>query len=108
MKIFTMRNTFLTGLFLVILLCGPAQTARAADANPARQVPSPDWTHPKMRKEYNGYKKIKEKKSSVWQYKTNRRGGNVRGGGTTEYEDYRPFYQPYPVKEDRRKRTNGR
>lgn len=103
-----MRHYYLTGLLPILLFClffGAAETGRAADANPAKQLPSPNWTHPEKRKEYNGYKKIREKKSSVWQYKTNRQGGNVRGGGTTEYEDYRPFYQPYPVKGD--KRNNG-
>ena len=103
-----MRNTFFTGLFLIIIFCMPARTAPAADANPARQLPSPNWVHPAKRKEYKGYKKVREKRSSVWQYKTNRQGGNVRGGGTTEYEDYRPFYQPYPVKGDKRKGKNGR
>jgi len=107
-----MRNYDLTGLLLIILFCtfcifcGQAQTVRAADANPAKQLPSPNWTHPEKRKEYNGYKKIREKQSSVWQYKTNRQGGNVRGGGTTEYEDYQPFYQPYPVKGDKRENRN--
>ncbi|MCF8044236.1 MAG: hypothetical protein K9J83_00145 [Desulfarculaceae bacterium] len=103
-----MRNYFLTGLFLTMVLFGPVQISRAADANEAKQPPSPNWTHPKMRKYYQGYEKIRKKKSSAWQYKTNRRGGNIRGGGTTEYEDYRPFYQPYPVKGAKRKNRNKR
>ena len=103
-----MRHYFLTALFLTTILLSPTQTALAADANEAKQPPSPNWTHPKMRKHYKGYDKIKDKQSAGWQYKTNRQGGNVRGGGTTEYEDYRPFYQPYPVKGDKRNNRNKR
>ncbi|MFO7751605.1 MAG: hypothetical protein R6V41_00645 [Desulfobacteraceae bacterium] len=88
---------------MTIFFLIPASPGLAADANEAKEPPSPNWVHPQMRENYGGYKKIKKKQSSVWEYRTNRPGGNVRGGGTTEYEDYQPFFQPYPVKGNRQR-----
>jgi len=61
---------------------------------------SPNWVHPKLREKSEGYKRIKEQKQSspMWKYSTNRPSGNIKGGGTTQYNDYTPFYNPSPKK----------
>ncbi len=38
--------------------------------------------------------KTQRKFSPFWQYSTNKPSGNIKGGGTTKYEDYEPFYNP--------------
>ncbi|MBF0101947.1 MAG: hypothetical protein HQK77_13680 [Desulfobacterales bacterium] len=57
---------------------------------------NPDWVHPNHYKDYPGYKANKEQKQENrdWEYSTNRPGGNTRGGGTVEYNKYKPFYRP--------------
>ena len=56
---------------------------------------NPDWVHPANRKNYPGYRIRDQKKKDGrdWRYKTNRPGGNTRGGGTTAYLKYRSFYR---------------
>ncbi|MEA1967089.1 MAG: hypothetical protein U9N77_02565, partial [Thermodesulfobacteriota bacterium] len=56
----------------------------------------PDWVHPGMRNKYPGYEKKKKQKKEnpIWNYSTNRPNGNIRGGGTTDYYDYKPLFQP--------------
>ena len=55
-----------------------------------------NWVHPKIRESYKGYEKFKiqQQLSPMWQYSTNRPSGNIKGGGTTKYQDYTPFYSP--------------
>ncbi|MCK5542034.1 MAG: hypothetical protein KAI40_05025 [Desulfobacterales bacterium] len=55
-----------------------------------------NWVHPNLRESYKGYTKLKLQKqlSPMWQHTTNRPSGNIKGGGTTKYEDYTPFYNP--------------
>jgi hypothetical protein len=57
---------------------------------------TPNWVHPNLRESHKGYAKFKEQKqmSHLWQYSTNRQSGNIKGGGTTNYNDYTPFYHP--------------
>ena len=78
---------------ITVLFFSPAA---AQEKEKPKRHPSPDWVHPKMRKNYPGYeeKKRKKKNSPMWKYSTNRPTGNIRGGGTTEYKDYRPFFTP--------------
>ena len=54
----------------------------------------PDWVNPTVRKDYPGYAILKQRKknSPSWKHMTNRARGNIRGGGTTLYYDYKPFY----------------
>ena len=61
-----------------------------------QNISSPNWVHPNLRKNHQGYEKLKAQKtySPIWQYNTNRPSGNIKGGGTTKYKDYTPFYHP--------------
>ncbi len=63
--------------------------------NDGYRLANPDWVHPFNRKNYPGYARRRENKknSRAWSYKTNRPGGNTRGGGTTAYYRYRSFYR---------------
>ena len=84
-------------ILILILSCPLAQPLSArAEEKQMSLHPAPDWVHPGLRKKYPGYKKQKERKtdSPSWQYSTNRPLGNIRAGGSTEYQDYRPFYSP--------------
>lgn len=67
--------------------------------NFAKIISSPNWVHPNLRQNHQGYKSIKIQKqfSTMWQYSTNRQSGNIKGGGTTKYKDYEPFYIPSKV-----------
>lgn len=70
--------------------------ADAKEKQAMKHLPHPNWVHPANRQAYPGYEKLKQNKRTGrdWQYSTNRATGNIRGGGTTEYEDYRPLYPP--------------
>ena len=62
---------------------------------------SPDWVHPHQRFGFKGYVKHKEQKGKarLWTYATNRAMGNIKGGGTILYKDYKLSSQLYrPVK----------
>lgn len=61
-----------------------------------QNISSPNWVHPNLRNNHQGYEKIKDQKkySTSWQHNTNRQSGNIIGGGTTKYNDYKPFYHP--------------
>lgn len=61
-----------------------------------KNISSPNWVHPNLRKNHPGYEKIRTQKqfSSIWQHNTNRQSGNIKGGGTTKYKNYTPFYHP--------------
>lgn len=50
-----------------------------------------DWVHPAVRHTYPGYEKLKNRKknSPDWKYATNRPRGNIHGGGTSAYKDYK-------------------
>ena len=50
-----------------------------------------DWVHPAVRHTYPGYEKFKNRKktSPDWMYATNRPRGNIHGGGTSAYRDYK-------------------
>ena len=63
-----------------------------------KTISSPNWVHPNLRKNHEGYTRLKVQKqfSPMWQYSTNRQSGNIMGGGTTKYKDYTPFYHPSP------------
>lgn len=66
-----------------------------------------DWVHPALRNQYEGYRKLdnRKKNSSDWTYATNRPQGNIHGGGTVEYGEYKPFYpSPLPKKKTAYKR----
>lgn len=68
----------------------------SSKANKIKIISSPNWIHPNLRKNYQGYTdlKIQKRLSPMWQYSTNRQSGNIKGGGTTKYKDYKPFYRP--------------
>jgi hypothetical protein len=59
-------------------------------------IASPNWVHPSLRRNNAGYKKLIEQKklSPMWRHTTNRPSGNIIGGGTTKYNDYKPFFIP--------------
>ena len=59
-------------------------------------APCQDWVHPNNRHLYPGYAKHEDlkKNSSIWTYATNRPGGNIIGGGTIPYNEYKPSYAP--------------
>ncbi|MBU0991304.1 MAG: hypothetical protein KJ737_02325 [Proteobacteria bacterium] len=66
-----------------------------------------DWVHPYMRGQYAGYKKLEDRKknSPDWTYITNRPQGNIHGGGTVNYNEYKPFLpSPVPKKKTAYKR----
>ena len=69
---------------------------KANNVSKVQNISSPNWVHPDLRKNHQGYEKIKVQKeySPVWQHNTNRPSGNIKGGGTTKYKDYTPFYHP--------------
>ncbi len=52
---------------------------------------NPDWVPPVNRSRYPGYQIMEDarKNSESWKYSTNRQGGNIKGGGTVKYRDYR-------------------
>jgi len=52
---------------------------------------NPDWVPPVNRNKYTGYQIMEDAKktSESWKYSTNRQGGNIKGGGTVKYKDYR-------------------
>ncbi|MCD4744173.1 MAG: hypothetical protein K8R67_17060 [Desulfobacteraceae bacterium] len=64
-----------------------------------KTLSSPNWVHPNLRQSYKGYENMRTQKqfSTIWQYSTNRQSGNIKGGGTTKYSDYEPFYIPSKV-----------
>ncbi|MDY0161997.1 hypothetical protein [Desulfobotulus sp.] len=66
--------------------------------------PSPDWTPPANRANYPGYEIREQKKINhpTWRKNTNRPGGNTRGGGTTNYYDYRSISEQTGRMENRR------
>ncbi|TWI68895.1 hypothetical protein LZ24_02367 [Desulfobotulus alkaliphilus] len=66
--------------------------------------PNPDWTPPGNRHNYPGYEMREQKKQNhpTWQRNTNRPGGNTRGGGTTDYYDYRSISQQTGRMENRK------
>lgn len=67
----------------------------AAGAGVNIRIANPDWVPPQNRKNYPGYaiKKQRLRTADSWKYATNRPGGNIRGGGTTGYFDYRSVNQ---------------
>jgi hypothetical protein len=72
--------------------------ALAQDPPNTLLLPDPDWVHPSLRGKYPGYeKRLREKESgAVWTFSTNRPGGNIRGGGSTPYREYRPLFPAGP------------
>ncbi len=90
--------------YLIIIQCFvfTLSSVNAKDSNSSSNthkiniIASPNWVHPKLRKNHKGYSKLKMQKqfSSIWQYSTNRQSGKIVGGGTTKYKDYKPFYHP--------------
>ncbi|MCW7753627.1 hypothetical protein OOT00_06465 [Desulfobotulus sp. H1] len=95
--IFTRKT--LMALAFCLLLFPPHLKAQA----PPRH-PSPDWTPPGNRANYPGYEMREQKKQNhpTWQRNTNRPGGNTRGGGTTNYYDYRSISEQTGKMENRR------
>lgn len=92
-------HLFMTRLLTVIILAVPVLfpiVIQAQEKEQALSLASPDWVHPARRESYPGYRKHEEQKQTgtLWQYSTNRPLGNIRGGGTTQFQDYRPFYKP--------------
>jgi len=85
-------------LFLVIFSFSGVHAKNQSDSRDSRvkNLGSPNWVHPSLRKNYKGYekRKLQKQSSSVWQHSTNRPSGNIKGGGTTQYKDYTPFYTP--------------
>lgn len=83
------------GIILCILISCPAG-AKEPKPRDVKHLPNPNWVHPAERAKYPGYERQKQDKQTDrdWRYLTNRPNGNIRGGGTTEYKDYRPFYTP--------------
>jgi len=82
---------------LIIMLFALSAWAKqpAGNANDKIVLPAcPDWVNPNVRKDYPGYaiRKKRKKNSPAWKHLTNRPGGNIQGGGTTQYYDYKPFY----------------
>ncbi|MFH1155278.1 MAG: hypothetical protein V1793_15820 [Pseudomonadota bacterium] len=73
--------------------------AWAQDRNAPVLLPNPDWVHPSMRQKYPGYaKQVQDRSSGTgWTFSTNRPGGNIRGGGTTPFADYRPLFPATPL-----------
>ncbi|MFO7886033.1 MAG: hypothetical protein R6U68_14550 [Desulfobacteraceae bacterium] len=94
-------KTFLKATIIFILFVFPF-SALSQDNDPPPLHPCPDWVHPGMRNKYPGYdaKKKRKQDSPMWKYSTNRPGGNIRGGGTVEYNDYQPFFNPDQKKSD--------
>lgn len=94
---FFLRRTFVLMICLVLF---PSPQLFAKDNGKEKHLPNPNWVHPGNRDDYPGYAKHKQDKQTGanWQYSTNRDRGNIRGGGTTEYNDYAPFYKPGPPK----------
>ena len=96
-----MQKTFIILIsFIFFFVLPPPPFVVAKDNQKGKHLPNPNWVHPENRKNYPGYEKRKQNKQSNvdWQYSTNRDNGNVRGGGTTEYNDYQPFYKPEKYK----------
>ncbi len=89
---------FLFSAFLPLQALG--QPPVKAEKKQTISHPAPNWVHPELRQQYPGYKKQKEQKknSNIWKYSTNRPLGNIKGGGSTQYNDYKPFYRPPPKK----------
>lgn len=91
-----MINFFLRQALLILICFAlfPSHVLIAKEKE--KKLPNPSWVHPENRKNYPGYKIHNDKKKNGvdWQYATNRDMGNIRGGGTTEYNDYQPFYKP--------------
>lgn len=86
-------NKIIPVIALCILITSPAG---AKEPRAVKHLPSPNWVHPENRAAYPGYERQKQNKRTGrdWQHSTNRPNGNIRGGGTTEYKDYLPFYTP--------------
>ncbi len=97
-------------IFLIIELTNSVNakvvknTKLSKNYNKVRITGSPNWVHPKLRNKYKGYKKLYTQKQSslIWQYSTNRQSGNIKGGGTTQYKDYKPYY--YPAQQQNQKK----
>ncbi|ACN14479.1 hypothetical protein HRM2_13700 [Desulforapulum autotrophicum HRM2] len=89
---FILKNTILTLIFLAAITV----PAGANEKQKIKHLPHPNWVHPAKRNTYPGYEQLKQNKKTGndWQYSTNRATGNIRGGGTTAYKDYRPLYTP--------------
>ena len=97
-------------LFLVLIICFifsisslSAKNSKAvqnklspSNNSKIKIIASPNWVHPNLRENHKGYSKIEMQKqySSIWQHSLNRQSGNIKGGGTTQYYDYVPFYHP--------------
>ncbi len=89
------KITFLVACCLTVFFL-TGFTVHAEGTDGTKRVASPNWVHPEARKTYEGYRKKRKKKerAKLWQYSTNRPAGNIRGGGTTTYQNYKPFYEP--------------
>ncbi len=89
---------FLIGFMVLTLIAVQPPVAIAEDSKFQNHA-QPDWMHPARRKDYEGYakKKQQQRESNIWKYATNRPGGQKnQSGGTTEYKDYKPLYEPAP------------
>lgn len=90
--------------FFCLLVLGLLLIPLPGDAQEAPRHPSPDWTPPGNRSNYPGYAIRQQKKQNhpTWQRNTNRPGGNTRGGGTTNYYDYRSISEQTGRMENRK------
>jgi len=102
-----MVSCFYTTILLGLCISGilSASTVPAQENKKILVNPSPDWVHPAQRDYYPGYNILREQKKTrtLWHYATNRPKGNIRGGGTTDFQNFKPLYQPgkTPEKKER-------